>query len=169
MKTIEIKVPSLVPSIINNSEPTVVFDENRVVMIFDLPQKTITSKHAESMARFQKDVEERGQQWASDHWQGRTIGASTWVDNLGSDLSPTWKDTHEYRRVIKIGNRKVSEPVTKLNLDQEYWFADIYGIGRYWFADTQFDTHRLKSMVVRLSEQDAQELHEALLAVLAGE
>lgn len=166
MKTIEIEVPD---NIKGDMPLTAMTDGNLFIVVFDLTKEqaeTKPHKQAESIARFQKDVEEHGEAWAIDHWQVKSN--SKW---LNLHCLPTWNDNHQYRRVIKIGNRKVSEPVTKLELGQQYFYSVPYDncICSDKYESDSYENQLLKSGLVRLTEEDSKELHEAILAVLAGE
>jgi len=125
--------------------------------------RTKPHKHAESMARFQKDVEDHGEAWAIDHWQFKSNQDEKWTD---CDYPPKWVDWLNYRRVIKIGNRKVSEPIAELERGKVYYYTDFFSVNSFTFGGENQQTDR---KVLRLTNEDAQELHEALLAVLAGE
>jgi len=175
MKKITIQVPDNT----NDMPYTVMNDGHTLCILFDLEQEQAQAKphkHAESIARFQKDAEEHGEAWAIDHWQygfsedhhQYKLSGHQWQDCIDK---PAFHHDLTYRRVIKIGNRKVSEPVTELKLWQEYFYPVFYDacICSDKYESQEYENGLLQSRLVRLTEQDAQELHNALLAVLTGE
>lgn len=158
---IEIEVPD---NANYNQVSSKMVDDNFLVIVLKVEKEIKPHKHAEAMARFQKDVEEHGEVWAIDHWQFRS--KDHWIDLV---FTPRWDKDTEYRRVIKIGNRKVSEPVTELKVGMVYYTINTYGFWQHIYSGDGEDKTSLELKIVRLTEEDAQELHEALLAILAGE
>ena len=103
-----------------------------------------------------------------ERWEWRMLGGSRWYPTD----EPMWNEDCEYRLPPKpffIGKYKVPPPVTEIpEIKKQYWFFRFDGFFKSRWDNLLTDKERFEFKLIRLTESEAQQCYEVLIATLSG-
>lgn len=120
--------------------------------------------HAELMAQYAEDAKSNDRPYSLWEYQRGNM----WI---GLETHPSWSTNIKYRHkrdVIKIGEYEFPKPLSeKPKLNKRYWFVstdEIVGFcaSQDFWEDTLLDNRRLRSGIVHIDKEDAEEHAEIL-------